>query len=298
MGSSVSLHSFKCLDHGECWTRTPRWQQGWAVPVTLNLASARRDLGSVQDRAVAFFRSRHRVVSYSMLISILFSLVLNISGVWVLSLFFNISRVWVLNLFFLAITWTLGYMGSVHYPCDARIAGCSLVLIQILWCLFLVFLVYWGKWREQELQYKLKAIAHWVGSTSKGIHSWVQTLTSAKSYLSYSDLSWKKRNLFIWRNLTVDANMTSSSGRDCRRCCVGGWHTSSLKWSYHRNCSLSSDIITVFIFRSWGALKRGATARAVLPGEFGFKQEGQTCALSIWPFGLSPRSCPEWGPRI
>lgn len=38
---------------------------------------------------------------------------------------------------------------------------------------------------------------------------------------------------------------------------------------------------------------RGATARAVLLGEFGFKQEGQIYALSISPFGLILRSCPE-----
>lgn len=190
MESLVSLHSFKCLEHGECWTQTPRWQQGWAIPVTLNLGSARRDLGSVQDRAVAFFRSQRRVVSYSMLISISFSLILNISRVWDLSLFLNISRVWVLNLFFLAITWTLGYMGSVHYPCDARIAGCSLVLIQVLWCLFLVFFVYWGKWKEGSRSYsinwrQLPTELDWPAKAFLG-----KTLTSAKSYLSYLDLSW------------------------------------------------------------------------------------------------------------
>lgn len=29
------------------------------------------------------------------------------------------------------------------------------------------------------------------------------------------------------------------------------------------------------------------------PGEFGFKQGGQSYALGSSPFGLSPRSCPE-----
>lgn len=51
---------------------------GPPVPITLNSASARRDLGSRQGRAVAFSRSQHRVVTCCMLISILFSLILNI----------------------------------------------------------------------------------------------------------------------------------------------------------------------------------------------------------------------------
>lgn len=49
-----------------------------AGSITLNSASARRDLGCARGRAVAFSRSQHRVATYCMSISILFYLIWNI----------------------------------------------------------------------------------------------------------------------------------------------------------------------------------------------------------------------------
>lgn len=53
-----------------------RDELGSSCPYHIELSQER--LGSVQGRAVAFSRSQHRVVTYCMLISTLFSLILNI----------------------------------------------------------------------------------------------------------------------------------------------------------------------------------------------------------------------------